>query len=73
HLNFPLLHELSNKKDASTWDIMDLLCLDDAVAEALGMTDLQPDIFAVDGWRRWKEILLNVFPGMCLNTHTFYL
>ncbi|GJU43625.1 hypothetical protein Tco_1200891 [Tanacetum coccineum] len=31
------------KKDASTWDIMDLLRLDDAVAEALGMTDLQPD------------------------------
>ncbi|GJY25279.1 hypothetical protein Tco_0400005 [Tanacetum coccineum] len=43
-LNFPLLQELSNKKDASTWDIMDLLRLDDAVAEALGMTDLQPDM-----------------------------
>ncbi|GJV44037.1 hypothetical protein Tco_1428573 [Tanacetum coccineum] len=36
--------ELSNKKDASTWDVMDLLRLDDAVAEALGMTDLQPDV-----------------------------
>ncbi|GJV05585.1 hypothetical protein Tco_1343241 [Tanacetum coccineum] len=35
-LNFLLLHELSNKKDASTWDIMDLLRLDDVVAEALG-------------------------------------
>ncbi|GJU86808.1 hypothetical protein Tco_1294354 [Tanacetum coccineum] len=43
-LNFPLLKELSNKKDASTWDIMDLLRLDDAVAETLGMTDLQPDV-----------------------------
>ncbi|GJU66810.1 hypothetical protein Tco_1253069 [Tanacetum coccineum] len=43
-LNFPLLQELSNKKDASTWDVMDLLLLDDAVAEALGMTDLQPDV-----------------------------
>ncbi|GJY38559.1 hypothetical protein Tco_0424923 [Tanacetum coccineum] len=43
-LNFPLLQELSNKKDASTWDIMDFLCLDDVVAETLGMTDLQPDI-----------------------------
>ncbi|GKD04151.1 hypothetical protein Tco_1179125 [Tanacetum coccineum] len=42
-LDFSLLRELSNKKDASTWDIMDLLHLDDAVAEALGMTDLQPD------------------------------
>ncbi|GJZ41785.1 hypothetical protein Tco_0588671 [Tanacetum coccineum] len=27
-----------------TWDIMDLLRLDNAVAEALGMTDLQPDV-----------------------------
>ncbi|GKC89222.1 hypothetical protein Tco_1149871 [Tanacetum coccineum] len=39
-LNFPFLQELSNKKDASIWDIMDLLFLDNAVAEALGMTDL---------------------------------
>ncbi|GJS10875.1 hypothetical protein Tco_0367671 [Tanacetum coccineum] len=44
YLDFPLLQELSNKKDASTWDVMDLLRLDDAVAEALGMTDLQPDV-----------------------------
>ncbi|GKF98761.1 hypothetical protein Tco_0297544, partial [Tanacetum coccineum] len=43
-LNFPLLQELSNKKDASTWDVMDLLRLDNAMAEALGMTDLQPDV-----------------------------
>ncbi|GJV63445.1 gypsy type transposase [Tanacetum coccineum] len=43
-LNFLLLKELSNKKDASTWDIMDLLRLDDVVAETLGMTDLQPDV-----------------------------
>ncbi|GJV58447.1 hypothetical protein Tco_1459452 [Tanacetum coccineum] len=43
-LNFPLLQELSDKKDASTWDIMDLLRLDDIVAETLGMTDLQPNV-----------------------------
>ncbi|GJR71657.1 gypsy type transposase, partial [Tanacetum coccineum] len=43
-LNFPFLQELSNKKDASTWDIMDLLRLDNSVAEALGMSDLQPDV-----------------------------
>ncbi|GJU13936.1 hypothetical protein Tco_1136332 [Tanacetum coccineum] len=42
-LNFPLLQELSTKKDASTQDVMDLLRLDDTVAETLGMTDLQPD------------------------------
>ncbi|GKB01234.1 hypothetical protein Tco_0829278 [Tanacetum coccineum] len=35
-LDFPLLKELSDKKDASTWDIMDLLRLDDTVAETLG-------------------------------------
>ncbi|GJS57709.1 hypothetical protein Tco_0652493 [Tanacetum coccineum] len=43
-LNFSLLQKLSNKKDASTWDIMDLLRLDDAVAETLGMTDFQPNV-----------------------------
>ncbi|GJR83290.1 hypothetical protein Tco_0154075 [Tanacetum coccineum] len=37
-LNFPLLQELSTKKDASTWDIMDLLRLDDAVAETLALS-----------------------------------
>ncbi|GJX92471.1 hypothetical protein Tco_0345797 [Tanacetum coccineum] len=42
-LDFSLLQELFAKKDASTWDVMDLLRLDDAVAEVLGMTDLQPD------------------------------
>ncbi|GJS67450.1 hypothetical protein Tco_0682014 [Tanacetum coccineum] len=43
-INLLLSSELSNKKDASTWDIMDLLCLDDTVAETLGMTHLQPDV-----------------------------
>ncbi|GJQ98044.1 hypothetical protein Tco_0009183 [Tanacetum coccineum] len=43
-LDFLLLQELSDKKDANTWDVMDLLRLDDTVVEALGMTDLQPDV-----------------------------
>ncbi|GKB58418.1 hypothetical protein Tco_0914604 [Tanacetum coccineum] len=43
-LDFPLLQELSAKKDASIWDVMNLLRLDDAVAEVLGMTNLQPDV-----------------------------
>ncbi|GJU30442.1 hypothetical protein Tco_1174031 [Tanacetum coccineum] len=38
-LNFPLLQELSTKKDASTWDIMDLLRLDEALSLAL---DIMP-------------------------------
>ncbi|GKG55307.1 hypothetical protein Tco_0571947, partial [Tanacetum coccineum] len=43
-LDFPLLWKLSAKKDASTWDVIDLFHLDNAVAEVLGMTDLQPDV-----------------------------
>ncbi|GKC46594.1 hypothetical protein Tco_1064316, partial [Tanacetum coccineum] len=43
-LDFLLLRELSAKKDGSTWDVMDLLRLDDAIAEVLGMTDLQPEV-----------------------------
>ncbi|GJS20934.1 hypothetical protein Tco_0449566 [Tanacetum coccineum] len=35
---------LSAKKDANTLIVMDLLRLDDAVAEVLRMTDLQPDV-----------------------------
>ncbi|GJR69497.1 hypothetical protein Tco_0015562 [Tanacetum coccineum] len=44
HPNSPLLQELSAKRDANTLDVMDLLRLDDAVAEVLGMTGLQPDV-----------------------------
>ncbi|GKA56559.1 putative gypsy type transposase [Tanacetum coccineum] len=43
-LDFPFLQELSAKKVASIWDVINLLCLDDAVAEVLGMTKLQPDV-----------------------------
>ncbi|GJZ60824.1 hypothetical protein Tco_0616640 [Tanacetum coccineum] len=38
----PSAEELSNKKDASTWDIIDLLRLDDALAEALGSRSSLP-------------------------------
>ncbi|GKE39435.1 hypothetical protein Tco_1462840, partial [Tanacetum coccineum] len=43
-LNFSLLQELSNKKDASTWDIIDLLRLDNVVAETLALS-VALDIF----------------------------
>ncbi|GJX77199.1 hypothetical protein Tco_0324010 [Tanacetum coccineum] len=43
-LNFPLLQELSDKKDASTWDIMDLLRLDDVVAETLAEALIEPPV-----------------------------
>ncbi|GJW12738.1 hypothetical protein Tco_1578565 [Tanacetum coccineum] len=43
-LDFLLLWELSTKKDASTWDVMDLIRLDDAMDKVLGVTNLQPDV-----------------------------
>ncbi|GJX07024.1 hypothetical protein Tco_0194956 [Tanacetum coccineum] len=43
-VDFPLLVELSAHKDVSTVDIMNLLCLESLLADAPGMSDLQPDI-----------------------------
>ncbi|GJS71815.1 hypothetical protein Tco_0704656 [Tanacetum coccineum] len=43
-VDFPLLAELSSHKDASTVDIMDLLRLEDPLADAPRMSDLQPDV-----------------------------
>ncbi|GKB24933.1 hypothetical protein Tco_0864334, partial [Tanacetum coccineum] len=47
-LNFPLLQELSDKKDASTWDIMDILRLDDIVAETLDVFVSIEDPFSAE-------------------------
>ncbi|GKA88983.1 hypothetical protein Tco_0810795 [Tanacetum coccineum] len=43
-VDFPLLVELSSHKDASVEDIMSLLCLESPLADAPGMSDLQPNI-----------------------------
>ncbi|GKC25832.1 hypothetical protein Tco_1027982 [Tanacetum coccineum] len=43
-VDFPLLSELSSHKDASVADIMDLLRLESPLADAPGMSDLQPDV-----------------------------
>ncbi|GKD72326.1 hypothetical protein Tco_1330608 [Tanacetum coccineum] len=43
-VDFPLLAELKSHKDASTEDIMNVLRLEGALADAPGMNDLQPDI-----------------------------
>nr|GEX18375.1 hypothetical protein [Tanacetum cinerariifolium] len=43
-VDFPLLVELKSHKDASTEDIMNVLRLEGALADASGMNDLQPDI-----------------------------
>nr|GEV44783.1 hypothetical protein [Tanacetum cinerariifolium] len=43
-VDFPLLAELKSHKDASTADVMDLLCLEGPLADAPGMSDLQPNI-----------------------------
>nr|GEW67266.1 reverse transcriptase domain-containing protein [Tanacetum cinerariifolium] len=42
--DFPLLAELKSHKDASTKDIMNVLRLEGALADASGMNDIQPDI-----------------------------
>nr|GEW06974.1 hypothetical protein [Tanacetum cinerariifolium] len=41
-VNFSLIAELKSNKDASVDTIMSLLCLDDALAERLGLTESQP-------------------------------
>nr|GEY71433.1 hypothetical protein [Tanacetum cinerariifolium] len=43
-VDFPLLVELKSHKDASTEDIMNVLRLEGALADASGINDLQPDI-----------------------------
>ncbi|GKC08048.1 hypothetical protein Tco_0999658, partial [Tanacetum coccineum] len=43
-VDFPLLTELKSHKDASTEDIMNVLRLEGALADAPRMNDLQPDI-----------------------------
>nr|GEV29768.1 hypothetical protein [Tanacetum cinerariifolium] len=43
-VDFPLLAELKSHKDASTEDIMNVLCLEGSLVDALRMNDLQPDI-----------------------------
>ncbi|GJU32860.1 hypothetical protein Tco_1176449 [Tanacetum coccineum] len=43
-VDFPLLSELSSHKNASVEDIMNLLRLKGPLADALGMSDLQPNV-----------------------------
>ncbi|GJV83799.1 hypothetical protein Tco_1523697 [Tanacetum coccineum] len=43
-VHFPLLAKLKSHKDASTADVMDLLRLEGPLANAPGMSDLQPDV-----------------------------
>ncbi|GJY74498.1 hypothetical protein Tco_0478929 [Tanacetum coccineum] len=43
-VDFPLLAELSSHKDASVEDIMNLLLLESPLKDALGMSNLQPNV-----------------------------
>ncbi|GJR62907.1 hypothetical protein Tco_1505069 [Tanacetum coccineum] len=43
-VNFSLIAELRSNKDASVETIMNLLCLEDTLAEKLGLTELQPHV-----------------------------
>nr|GEX71969.1 hypothetical protein [Tanacetum cinerariifolium] len=44
NVNFPLFAELKSNKDASVEAIIKILCLEDLVAEKLGLNELQPNI-----------------------------
>ncbi|GJU10558.1 hypothetical protein Tco_1132954 [Tanacetum coccineum] len=56
-LNFPLLQELSNKKDASTQLMVPVHHKQDRVVIGSQALSVALDICR-EGWRRWKEILL---------------
>nr|GFC69467.1 hypothetical protein [Tanacetum cinerariifolium] len=43
-VNFSLIAELKSNKDASIDTIMNLLCLEDSLAEKLGLTESQPHV-----------------------------
>ncbi|GJX81819.1 hypothetical protein Tco_0331300, partial [Tanacetum coccineum] len=43
-VNFSLLAELNSKKDASTDTLMNILCLDEPLAERLGLDESQPHV-----------------------------
>ncbi|GKC81312.1 hypothetical protein Tco_1137029 [Tanacetum coccineum] len=43
-VNFSLIEELKLNKDASVDTIMNLLRLEDTLAERLGLTELQPNV-----------------------------
>ncbi|GJX01134.1 hypothetical protein Tco_0185047 [Tanacetum coccineum] len=44
NINFSLIAELRSNKDASIETIMNIIHLDDAIAERLGLTELQPHV-----------------------------
>nr|GEY40462.1 hypothetical protein [Tanacetum cinerariifolium] len=43
-VDFPLLAELNSHKDTSTVEIMNLICLEGPLADAHGISDLQPEV-----------------------------
>ncbi|GJR21244.1 hypothetical protein Tco_0969771 [Tanacetum coccineum] len=61
-LNFPLLQELSNKKDASTWDVMDLLRLDDAMGCYWEPSVVLTLVIDADGWCKMERNLVERLP-----------
>nr|GEV77413.1 hypothetical protein [Tanacetum cinerariifolium] len=44
NVNFPLFTKLKSNKDASVKAIIEILCLEDPVAEKLGLNELQPNV-----------------------------
>ncbi|GKB64608.1 hypothetical protein Tco_0920794 [Tanacetum coccineum] len=56
-VNFSLITELKSNKDASIDTIMNLLRLEDSLAERLGLTESQPRMSPVPGFRGLEKIL----------------
>ncbi|GKB43013.1 hypothetical protein Tco_0887955 [Tanacetum coccineum] len=44
NVNFPLLRELKSSKDASIEAVMNILCLEEPLADKLGLNELQPNV-----------------------------
>ncbi|GJV08541.1 hypothetical protein Tco_1346197 [Tanacetum coccineum] len=56
NVNFSLLAELKSNKDASAETVMDLLHLEEPLAERLGLTELQPTVDYIRVWKIRKNI-----------------
>ncbi|GKA05951.1 hypothetical protein Tco_0685071 [Tanacetum coccineum] len=73
-LDFPLLQELSAKKDASTWDVMDLLCLAEIDADFTRccmhfQENFHPHLLNAIAGRRWLLTHgMKLLMAKCLNS-----
>ncbi|GKB26401.1 hypothetical protein Tco_0865802 [Tanacetum coccineum] len=60
-VNFSLLAELRSNKDASTKTLINILCLDEPLAERLGLDESQPHVDQLDNIANHRSALRDVF------------